>query len=269
MLMKVGLYAGIFLATPVLLTGRSGASSRRVSTRASGSTPSPSCSSARWRSSSARRSATWSCSPPCSSSCSPAGTPRRSRPGWSERGRVEVEALRFARSGDFDRAANLADGEVQRLTAMGDGKRLGAGPVRRRHGGAAGAPRRRGPAAGRHPRRARAGRGARRSASRSRSGWRRWTPSSPARPGRPPRRWSSPPRLLAGAAGSQGSAVARLWKMQKTLAAGQARWHEEAWTRPLLTMSEQLSLVLMLLLALRGRLRAAAGDGAPRRAGAW
>ena len=35
---------------------------------------------------------------------------------------VELEALRFARSGDFDRAANLADGEVQRLTAMGDGR---------------------------------------------------------------------------------------------------------------------------------------------------
>ena len=56
--------------------------------------------------------------------------------------------------------------------------------------------------------------------------------------------------LLAGAAGSQGSAVARLWKMQKTLAAGQSSLAEEAWTRPLLTMSEQLSLVLMLLLAL-------------------
>jgi sec-independent protein translocase protein TatC len=56
--------------------------------------------------------------------------------------------------------------------------------------------------------------------------------------------------LLAGAAGSQGSAVTRLWKMQKTLAAGQSSLAQEAWTRPLLTMSEQLSLVLMLLLAL-------------------
>ncbi|MGZ6071950.1 MAG: twin-arginine translocase subunit TatC, partial [Myxococcaceae bacterium] len=35
---------------------------------------------------------------------------------------MELEALRFARSGDFDRAANIADGEAQRLTASGDGR---------------------------------------------------------------------------------------------------------------------------------------------------
>src|SRR5262249_20783102 len=56
--------------------------------------------------------------------------------------------------------------------------------------------------------------------------------------------------LLAGAAGSQGSAGSRVWEVQETPAARQSSLAQEAWTRPLLTMSEQLSLVLMLLLAL-------------------
>ena len=81
-------------------------------------------------------------------------------PGGRGRGRWRSRRFASPARGTSDRAANLADGEAQRLTAMGDGRRLGAGPVRRRHGGAAGAPRRRGPAAGRHPGRARAGRGA-------------------------------------------------------------------------------------------------------------
>ena len=106
---------------------------------------------------------------------------------------VEGEALRFARSGDFDRAANLADGEVQRLTAMGDGRvsapdRFADGTVELQarldaEGRLVDAP----ATASGWARRRRCG-------SRSRSGWRRWTPSSPARRGRPPRRWSSPPR---------------------------------------------------------------------------
>ena len=56
--------------------------------------------------------------------------------------------------------------------------------------------------------------------------------------------------LLAGAAGARGSEVNRLWALEKALSAGQATLSEQAWTKPLLTMSEQLSLVLMLLLAL-------------------
>lgn len=56
--------------------------------------------------------------------------------------------------------------------------------------------------------------------------------------------------LVAGAAGAQGGEVARVWRLQRAVAFGQHQLATEAWTRPLLTMSEQLSLVLLLLLAL-------------------
>lgn len=54
--------------------------------------------------------------------------------------------------------------------------------------------------------------------------------------------------LLGGAAG-QGEEVAALWRMEKELATGTARYEAQRWTRPMLTMREQLSLVLLLLLA--------------------
>lgn len=54
--------------------------------------------------------------------------------------------------------------------------------------------------------------------------------------------------LLGGAAG-QGEEVAALWRMEKELASGVARYEAQRWTRPMLTMREQLSLVLLLLLA--------------------
>ena len=162
---------------------------------------------------------------------------------------MELEALRFARSGDFDRAASIADGEAQRLTGLGDG-RVSA------------------------PDRSPTAWSSCRPGWTPRAGW--WTRPAMGSGSAPPRRCASAlekrleaveafesgalgkssealeqsASLLAGAAGSQGSQVARLWKMEKTLAAGQRSLAEEAWTRPLLTMSEQLSLVLMLLLAL-------------------
>jgi sec-independent protein translocase protein TatC len=40
-----------------------------------------------------------------------------------------------------------------------------------------------------------------------------------------------------------------VWRLQKELAAGQARFETLNWTRPMLSMHEQLSLVLLLILA--------------------
>jgi sec-independent protein translocase protein TatC len=56
--------------------------------------------------------------------------------------------------------------------------------------------------------------------------------------------------LIAGAAGAQGGEVAKVWHLERAVALAQHQLAAEAWTRPLLTMSEQLSLVLLLLLAL-------------------
>jgi sec-independent protein translocase protein TatC len=56
--------------------------------------------------------------------------------------------------------------------------------------------------------------------------------------------------LIAGAAGAQGGEVAKVWRLERGVASGQGQLAAESWTRPLLTMSEQLSLVLLLLLAL-------------------
>ena len=54
--------------------------------------------------------------------------------------------------------------------------------------------------------------------------------------------------LLGGAVG-QGEELSVLWKLEKDLATGRARYEAQRWTRPMLTMKEQLSLVLVLLLA--------------------
>ncbi len=162
---------------------------------------------------------------------------------------VEIEALRFARSGDFDRAANLADGEVQRMTALGDGRvsspdRFADGVVELQA---------RLDAEGRLVDATRDGLGLGAAPALRQALERRMEAVEAFQSGalgKSSEALEQSASLLAGAAGSQGSAVARVWKMQKTLAAGQGSLAQEAWTRPLLTMSEQLSLVLMLLLAL-------------------
>jgi len=56
--------------------------------------------------------------------------------------------------------------------------------------------------------------------------------------------------VLASAAPTRAEQIASVWKLEKALASGSTRYHSEAWTRPMLTMSEQLSLVLLLELAL-------------------
>lgn len=53
--------------------------------------------------------------------------------------------------------------------------------------------------------------------------------------------------VLAASAGP--GAVANLWGLEKQLARGKAVYDGKNWTRPMLTMREQLSLVLLLLLA--------------------
>ena len=55
---------------------------------------------------------------------------------------------------------------------------------------------------------------------------------------------------LAGVPGAQFTDLSALWTLEKQLSLGKARYAAAAWTKPLLTMSEQLTLVLMLELAL-------------------
>lgn len=55
--------------------------------------------------------------------------------------------------------------------------------------------------------------------------------------------------LLAGAAPTHTEEMAGLWKLGKELSAAKAQYAAISWTRPMLTMEEQLSLVLMLILA--------------------
>jgi sec-independent protein translocase protein TatC len=54
--------------------------------------------------------------------------------------------------------------------------------------------------------------------------------------------------VLLGGAGAS-TAMADLWGLEKQLARGKAVYDAKNWTRPMLTMREQLSLVLLLLLA--------------------
>ncbi|MBZ4422166.1 twin-arginine translocase subunit TatC [Myxococcus sp. RHSTA-1-4] len=55
--------------------------------------------------------------------------------------------------------------------------------------------------------------------------------------------------LLAGVAPTRTEELAGLWKLEKELAAANALHEAARWTRPMLTMHEQLSLVLLLILA--------------------
>lgn len=54
---------------------------------------------------------------------------------------------------------------------------------------------------------------------------------------------------LASVAPAHASAFAQVWALEKDLARGKSDYAEANWTRPMLSMSEQLSLVLVLLLA--------------------
>ncbi len=55
--------------------------------------------------------------------------------------------------------------------------------------------------------------------------------------------------LLPGVAPDHAADFAELWKLEKDLAVGRARYEELNWTKPMLAMSEQLGLVLILELA--------------------
>lgn len=55
--------------------------------------------------------------------------------------------------------------------------------------------------------------------------------------------------LLAGVAPTRTEELSGMWKLQKELATGHAHHEALRWTRPMLTMNEQLSLVLLLILA--------------------
>lgn len=55
--------------------------------------------------------------------------------------------------------------------------------------------------------------------------------------------------VFAGIYPSQAVAVGELWKLEKGLSTGKVAYEGKAWTRPMLTMREQLSLVLLLELA--------------------
>jgi len=56
--------------------------------------------------------------------------------------------------------------------------------------------------------------------------------------------------LWAGIVGAQPEELGALWRLERQLARGQDRYDQASWTRPMLTMNEQLTLVLMLELAL-------------------
>lgn len=162
---------------------------------------------------------------------------------------MEAEALRFARLGDFDRAGSLADSESARLTGGGDGH------VRTPDRTAEGAVDLQGrlDALGRLLDSTRDGLGLGAAPALRQSMEKRLEALESFQSGSVGRASESLEQsasLLAGAAGTRGPDVSKLWKLEKTLSVGQGTLAEEAWTRPLLTMSEQLSLVLMLLLAL-------------------
>ena len=55
--------------------------------------------------------------------------------------------------------------------------------------------------------------------------------------------------LLAGVAPTRAEEMSGLWRLEKELAKGHAEAEAARWTRPMLTMNEQLSLVLLLILA--------------------
>jgi len=55
--------------------------------------------------------------------------------------------------------------------------------------------------------------------------------------------------LLAGVDASHTTQFAEVWKLERELSVGKGRYESLTWTRPMLTMNEQLSLVLVLELA--------------------
>lgn len=55
--------------------------------------------------------------------------------------------------------------------------------------------------------------------------------------------------LLAGISPTHAEEFGQVWRLEKELAQGKARYVALAWTRPMLTMDEQLSLVLLLILS--------------------
>lgn len=55
--------------------------------------------------------------------------------------------------------------------------------------------------------------------------------------------------LVAGVAPTHAEELAGVWRLEKELALGKARYAALSWTRPMLTMDEQLSLVLLLILS--------------------
>lgn len=162
---------------------------------------------------------------------------------------IDEEVLRFARLDDFQRAANLADLEVTRLSSFGEGK---VAPPGRTADGAVELQSRL-ELQGRLLDATRQGLGPTADAALRQALEKRVEAVDAYQSGalsRSSEALEQSSSLLAGAAGARGSEVNRLWALQKALAAGQSMLSEEAWTKPLLTMSEQLSLVLMLLLAL-------------------
>jgi sec-independent protein translocase protein TatC len=56
-------------------------------------------------------------------------------------------------------------------------------------------------------------------------------------------------KVLEGAQPERSAELASLWQLERDLGAGKAAYESSNWTRPMLSMSEQLTLVLVLLLA--------------------
>ena len=56
-------------------------------------------------------------------------------------------------------------------------------------------------------------------------------------------------RLLEGIDPAAGTDLASLWQLERDLGIGRANYESNTWTRPMLSMSEQLTLVLILILA--------------------
>jgi len=162
----------------------------------------------------------------------------------------EAEVLRLVRLGEFQQAAELAGTAVTALTAGGDGQvtasesRAAASPVERQA---------RFDALGRLLDSVREGLGPSGAPALRKAMDRRLAALDALQSGQAAAADDAieeTATLVAGAAGAEGGEVARVWRMQRAAGSGQQQLASEAWTRPLLTMSEQLSLVLLLLLAL-------------------
>jgi sec-independent protein translocase protein TatC len=162
----------------------------------------------------------------------------------------EAEVLRLVSLGAFERAAQQANMAVTTLTATGDGQvavnnvQAAAGAVDRQA---------RFDALGRLFDAMRAGLGPAGAPALRKAMDKRLAALDALASGQEPAADAAieeSAALLAGAAGASGGQVSQVWQLQRAVAVGQHQLATEAWTRPLLTMSEQLSLVLLLLLAL-------------------